>query len=297
MVNVSSQSGALLCEIAPKIERLIRTHPHRLIFIHIGVNNVSKYFLFKNEFNQLLITTQEFEHLAQILQCTLESDRHVSIVLSAIIRCKDEAISARSIIINEKIEKLCKRNCWTFMDNSNINCRHLRDRVHLNEEGFYAEREYSSGFFAEREYGSGFYAEREYCSGFYAERGNCTSFYAEREYCLCFYAERGNCSSFYAEREYGSGFYAEREYCSGFYAERDVMKTLEDKIADLEKKLEKKQADDELSEFERAKRDVKDEAAKGKLDIDVLNERLILLDNLARKQNHDLKEKNKFDFK
>ncbi|CAC5391416.1 unnamed protein product [Mytilus coruscus] len=131
MVNVSSQSGALLCEIAPKIERLIRTHPHRLIFIHIGVNNVSKYFLFKNEYNQLLITTQEFEHLAQIFQCTLESDRHVSIVLSAIIRCKYEAISARSIIINEKIEKLCKRNCWTFMDNSNINCRHLRDREYL----------------------------------------------------------------------------------------------------------------------------------------------------------------------
>ncbi|CAC5394780.1 unnamed protein product [Mytilus coruscus] len=69
------------------------------------------------------------------------------------------------------------------------------------------------------------------------------------------------------------------------------MKTLEDKIADLEKKLEKKQADDELSEFERAKRDVKDEAAKGKVDIDVLHERLILLYNLARKQNHDLKDK------
>ncbi|XP_071148243.1 uncharacterized protein [Mytilus edulis] len=69
------------------------------------------------------------------------------------------------------------------------------------------------------------------------------------------------------------------------------MKTLEEKIAELEKKLEKKQAEDELSEFERAKRDVKDEAAKGKVDIDVLHERLILLDNLARKQNHDLKDK------
>ncbi|CAC5391413.1 unnamed protein product [Mytilus coruscus] len=141
-----------------------------------------------------------------------------------------------------------------------------------------------------------------------------------------FYAER--MVQFYAERD-GSGFYAERKYCSGFMSnvnreterkkyfdlfclgmvlgtvpvgserkkDDEVMKTLEDKIADLEKKLEKKQADDELSEFERAKRDVKDEAAKGKLDIDVLNERLILLDNLARKQNHDLKEKNKFDFK
>ncbi|XP_052060953.1 uncharacterized protein LOC127701170 isoform X1 [Mytilus californianus] len=135
MVNVSSQSCALVCEITPKVERLIRTHPPRLIFIHIGVNNVSKSFLFKYEFNQLWITTQEFEHLAQILQRTLESNWHVSVVLSAIIRCKDEAINARSTIINEKIEKLCKRNCWMFMDNSNINCRHFRDHVHLNEEG------------------------------------------------------------------------------------------------------------------------------------------------------------------
>ncbi|CAC5413557.1 unnamed protein product [Mytilus coruscus] len=124
--------GALVCEITPKIERLTRTQPPRLIFIHEGVNNVSKSFLFKNEFNQLLSTTHQFEHLAQMLQCTLESDRHVSIVLSLIIMCNDEAINARSTIINEN---LCKRNCWMFMENSNINCRHLRDCVHLNEEG------------------------------------------------------------------------------------------------------------------------------------------------------------------
>ncbi|CAC5373922.1 unnamed protein product [Mytilus coruscus] len=60
--------GALVCEITPRIERLTRTQPPRLIFIHEGVNNVSKSFLFKNEFNQLLSTTQQFEHLAQMLQ-------------------------------------------------------------------------------------------------------------------------------------------------------------------------------------------------------------------------------------
>ncbi|VDI70479.1 Hypothetical predicted protein [Mytilus galloprovincialis] len=127
MVNVFSQGGALVSEITPQIERLTRMHPPRLLFIHVGVNNVSKSFLFESEFSQLLITTQQLEHLAHILQCTRTSDRHVSIVLSSIIRCKDEAINARSAIINEKIESLCKRNCWMFMDNSNINCRHLRD--------------------------------------------------------------------------------------------------------------------------------------------------------------------------
>jgi len=69
------------------------------------------------------------------------------------------------------------------------------------------------------------------------------------------------------------------------------MKALEDKIQELEGRLDKKKAEDEISDFERAKRDVKEEAAKAKVDIDSLHEKLILLDSLARKQNHDLKDK------
>ena len=36
---------------------------------------------------------------------------------------------------------------------------------------------------------------------------------------------------------------------------------------------------------------VKDEASKGQVVIDSLHEKLIILDNIARKQNHDLKDK------
>ena len=70
------------------------------------------------------------------------------------------------------------------------------------------------------------------------------------------------------------------------------MRSLEDKIKQLEERLEeKKTADDEL-DMTRAKRDVKEEASKGqKVDIDVLHERLVILESIARKQNSDFKDK------
>lgn len=39
------------------------------------------------------------------------------------------------------------------------------------------------------------------------------------------------------------------------------MKALEDKIQELEGRLDKKKAEDEISDFERAKRDVKEETS------------------------------------
>jgi hypothetical protein len=44
-------------------------------------------------------------------------------------------------------------------------------------------------------------------------------------------------------------------------------------------------------EFERTKRAVKEEASKTKVDIDILHEKLIVLENVARKRNHELKDK------
>lgn len=70
------------------------------------------------------------------------------------------------------------------------------------------------------------------------------------------------------------------------------MKTLEEKINELEKKLEEKKTADAESDFARDKRDIKEEAAKGRqVDIDVLYERLVLLESIARKQNNDMKDK------
>lgn len=64
------------------------------------------------------------------------------------------------------------------------------------------------------------------------------------------------------------------------------MKFLKEMIENLEKKLEEKSSKDNLSEMERAKRDVKDEATKGdKVDIYLLHEKLIVLENISRQIN------------
>jgi hypothetical protein len=65
------------------------------------------------------------------------------------------------------------------------------------------------------------------------------------------------------------------------------MKTLEEKVLDLEKKLAQKTDQDELNEFERAKREVKGE----KVNIDLLHEKLIVLERLSRKNDKDCQEK------
>lgn len=70
------------------------------------------------------------------------------------------------------------------------------------------------------------------------------------------------------------------------------MKPLQEKINELEKKLEEKKTADAESDFTRVKIDVKEEAAKGqKVDIDVLHERLVLLESIARKQNNPMKDR------
>ena len=55
--------------------------------------------------------------------------------MSSIIACRDDFINVRSEFINDKMRIVCKHYGWLLMDNSNINCSHLRDTVHLNEEG------------------------------------------------------------------------------------------------------------------------------------------------------------------
>ena len=53
---------------------------------------------------------------------------------------------------------------------------------------------------------------------------------------------------------------------------------------------EKKRSDD-VSEYEKAKREVKEEAGKAEVNIDMLHEKLIYLESVARKTNHENKDK------
>lgn len=70
------------------------------------------------------------------------------------------------------------------------------------------------------------------------------------------------------------------------------LRTLEEKVADLQRQLVDKKTADEASEVERARKEVKDEAMKADgANMEVLHERLIILENVARKANHDSKDK------
>lgn len=62
------------------------------------------------------------------------------------------------------------------------------------------------------------------------------------------------------------------------------MKSLEEKVETLSKQLDEKKKADELTEFERMRREAKDEAAKGvAVNVDILHQKLILLESLAAK--------------
>ena len=68
------------------------------------------------------------------------------------------------------------------------------------------------------------------------------------------------------------------------------MKSQSEKLESLEKQLKKKTADDE-TEYEHARRDVKEEAQKKQLNVDLLHEKLVMLENVAKKVNHRNKKK------
>ena len=56
-----------------------------------------------------------------------------------------------------------------------------------------------------------------------------------------------------------------------------------EKICMLEKELQEKRAVDEASEYERAKREVREEAQKPEVNVDILHEKLVSLENVARR--------------
>lgn len=65
---------------------------------------------------------------------------------------------------------------------------------------------------------------------------------------------------------------------------------MEEKVKALSKQLEEKKKEDELSDLKRIKREARDEAAKGVLaNLDVLHQKLVLLESTASKINHKSK--------
>lgn len=69
------------------------------------------------------------------------------------------------------------------------------------------------------------------------------------------------------------------------------MKALAEKIQGLEKQLKDKKESDDKSEYDRAKKDVKEEATKREVNVDLIHEKLVTLETIARKSSHVDQEK------
>ena len=135
MIHVYSQGGALISQVAYHVERLAKLYVPKVIIVHAGVNNVSKCFLYDSEYNQLCDASKQLQELTIMLQRLASEIHGVKVIISSIIPTKNDNINARSKILNDQMDYLCRENMWTFMNNSNINIHHLRDNVHLNKEG------------------------------------------------------------------------------------------------------------------------------------------------------------------
>lgn len=69
------------------------------------------------------------------------------------------------------------------------------------------------------------------------------------------------------------------------------MKTLQEKLEGLEKQMKQKKEQDDTSDYEKAKREVKEEASKTEVNVDLIHEKLMHLAGVARKTNHEHKDK------
>ncbi|MES9884567.1 MAG: reverse transcriptase domain-containing protein [Sedimenticola sp.] len=135
MVHVFAQGGALLHQVQNNLQHMVSTYAPKVILIHAGVNNASKTFLYRDEYEQMSVAHAQLCSLEQCLQSIVRSANGCIVILSSIIGTKDGFINARARIINTSIEAICNKNKWYYMNNEDILISQLRDCVHLNNVG------------------------------------------------------------------------------------------------------------------------------------------------------------------
>ena len=134
LIKVSARGGALIHEVQHDLEIYTKRFAPKIIIFHAGVNNVSKTYLYRNEYEQITCALDQTKQLEQELKKFPMVYQGVKIVLSAIVVTKDGFINARSEIVNEQIRSCCRKNNWVYISNHNLTTR-LRDSVHLNIQG------------------------------------------------------------------------------------------------------------------------------------------------------------------
>ena len=135
MSTIKSLGGALVHEVNHLLKCGLEEIRPGLIFVHAGVNNLSKNYLYKSEFQQIQSTLFEMGALENTISQYTETFSGVQVIFSSVTATKDGDINARALIINEQIKECCARRRWHFMDNNDIDVTHLRDTVHLNSVG------------------------------------------------------------------------------------------------------------------------------------------------------------------
>ena len=135
VTHIFSEGGAMLIQILSHVMRMVSRYPPKLLFIHGGINDLSKTYLLKDEFEQLSKTKSHIINIEVSLQKLLLINPGMRIIMSAIVHTKDGFLNARVDIINQELLWMCIRNGWYYMDNDNIRCEHLQDTVHFNISG------------------------------------------------------------------------------------------------------------------------------------------------------------------
>ena len=135
MAGIVSKGGAVVSEVTERLQQCLERFRPGIIFIHAGVNNLSKTYLYQNEVHQIATTKSELAGLECVVSNYVSMARGARIILSSITATKDGRINARAKDINEYIEQCCMRNGWCFMNNDNIGKADLKDTVHFNTIG------------------------------------------------------------------------------------------------------------------------------------------------------------------
>ncbi len=135
MTRVIALGGATINKMCSLLEGSLKHHTPFVLFLHGGINNMSKAFLHANEFDQMTVAMTELRAVEYVLSRQDVWFIPKRVILSKILITDDMVINARSAIFNEALHAMCIRHKWLCLDNGNITRAHLRDNVHLNDAG------------------------------------------------------------------------------------------------------------------------------------------------------------------
>ena len=134
LVYISSLGGATVGNIEQVLMLSVDQCKPLVVLVHCGVNNLSKTHKYRDEFHQMSCTFYELGLLVNTLRM-VQSMYRSRIILSQCLTTRNSDINARATLFNKELLDMCRRGGWYCVVHENICEMHLRDTVHLNEQG------------------------------------------------------------------------------------------------------------------------------------------------------------------